>query len=104
MADVHELLRQYAEAESRAEGARDRETRLRHCAFYADFLDRARDTMFTQHQAETLGEVERDLENVRGAWRNAVEARDAEMGLKVLFPTMILYEVRGWSRGCCVVR
>jgi tetratricopeptide (TPR) repeat protein len=52
--------------------------------------------MFSSRQAETLKEIERDLENVRGAWRYAVEAGDAEMGQKVLAPTMILYEIRGW--------
>jgi predicted ATPase len=93
---VHELLRQYAESELKEDGERYRQIHLLHCEFYAEFLDSTFDDMFSSRQAETLEEIERDLENVRGAWRYAVEAGDAEMGQKVLAPTMILYEIRGW--------
>jgi predicted ATPase/class 3 adenylate cyclase len=93
---VHELLRQYAESELSENNDRYQQVHLLHCEFYAEFLDGARETIFTPRQAEILEEIERDLENVRGAWRYAVEAGDAEMGHKVIVPTMILYEIRGW--------
>jgi predicted ATPase/class 3 adenylate cyclase len=93
---VHELLRQYAESALEENEERYRQVHLRHCEFYAEFLDGALDSLFSSRQAEILEEIERDLENVRSAWRYAVEGGDAEIGLKVAVPAMILYEIRGW--------
>lgn len=93
---VHELLRQYAEAELKKDDEQYRRIHLLHCEFYADFLDDTLDSIFSSRQAEALEDIERDLENVRGAWRYAVETRDAVIGRKVVVPTMILYEIRGW--------
>jgi predicted ATPase/class 3 adenylate cyclase len=93
---VHELLRQYAESELSQDDERYQQVHLAHCEFYAEFLESASNRIFTTLQAETLETIESDLENVRGAWRYAVVARDAEMGRKVVIPALILYEIRGW--------
>lgn len=93
---VHELLRQYADSELMEDQERYQQVHLRHCEFYAEFLEDTQKTLFTSRQPEILEQIERDLENVRGAWRYAVEERDSDMGRKVIFPAMILYEIRGW--------
>lgn len=93
---VHELLRQYAESALQKDQERYQQVQLRHCEFYSEFLQDALDSLFTSRQDETLEEIERDLENTRGAWRYALEARDADMGRNVVVPVMILYEIRGW--------
>jgi len=93
---VHELLRQYAEAALQEDQERFREVQSRHCEFYADYLERVFGDLLSARQAEALGEVEADLENTRSAWRYALEARDADLGRKVIMPMMMLYEIRGW--------
>jgi len=93
---VHELLRQYAETTLGENEERSGEIHNRHCEFYSTFLEKALPELFTARQIEVLSEMERDLENVRGAWRYAVNEGDADLGRKAIMPVMFLYEIRGW--------
>ncbi len=93
---VHELLRQYADSALQEDPQIFEEVHNGHCVYYASFLERIFDEILTERQPEAIEEIEADLENARDAWRYALQARDADMGRKVILPIMYLYEIRGW--------
>ncbi len=75
---IHELLRQYAAEKlhslpDAATGARDR-----HCAYYADALQRWEADLFGSGQQEALLEMEAESENIRAAWTWALEQDHVE--------------------------
>jgi predicted ATPase/class 3 adenylate cyclase len=96
--EVHELLRQYAAAELERDRVRYHQVRDSHAAFYADLMAGAPFMMSHGQQAQMLAMVERDIENIRSAWRhhiaigNVVGAREFILGL------FMIYEHRGWYR------
>jgi tetratricopeptide (TPR) repeat protein len=69
--EVHELLRQYAA--ERLTGSMERETRDRHCAYFAAFLSERERALTGEGQSEALQEIGVEIENVRRAWHWAVE-------------------------------
>ena len=74
---IHELLRQYAEAElERANQTTDAHTA--HCAYYADFLHQRETGLKGPLQVTVLDEIEADFANVRAAWQWAVAQRNYE--------------------------
>ncbi len=73
--DIHELLRQYAEAQ--LEAAREFEaTQIAHSAYYAAFMCEHAIDIKGRRQREGLEEIEADLENLRTVWERAVSQRD----------------------------
>jgi predicted ATPase len=86
---LHELLRQYAEAELRQDPDFNTHVSEAHAAFYAALME-ASFTLFTQSdQPGALRIIEQDLDNVRSAWRhypatgNAAAARPFVEGLYI---------------------
>ncbi len=77
---IHELLRQYAadrlqESPVEAEAAQDR-----HCAYYAELMDRQSTRLRTARQRAAFEEMEADIRNVAAAWRYMVKnARTADI-------------------------
>jgi predicted ATPase/DNA-binding SARP family transcriptional activator len=73
--EIHELLRQYGqghlEAADQAEAARDA-----HVNCYADFMGEREADLQGRRQVAALDEIEADFENVRVAWRRAVQRRN----------------------------
>jgi tetratricopeptide (TPR) repeat protein len=72
---LHELLRQYAQAELEAAG-QSADACAAHCAYFSDFLQQREADLKSHRQATALNEIERDFENVRAAWQWAVAQRD----------------------------
>jgi predicted ATPase/transcriptional regulator with XRE-family HTH domain len=68
---IHELLRQYAEAELEAAGQHTRIGNA-HCIYYTNFLAHCEQHLKGPEQIARLAEIERDSENVRTAWMWAV--------------------------------
>lgn len=68
---IHELLRQFAEAELDAAG-QTADIQTAHCAYYADFLQQREAGLKGFLQVTILDEIEADFANVRGAWQWAV--------------------------------
>lgn len=93
---VHELLRQYAAAEMERDVERHRQVRTAHAAFYADIMGEAPFLMSHSRQAEMLGSIERDIENIRAAWRYHITTSNARGAQKFVLGLLMLYEIRGW--------
>lgn len=70
---VHELLRQYAAEKLQTSREEERDARMQHCAYFLDYLaDRAPDLHGGRQRAATVA-IERELDNVRSAWKYAAE-------------------------------
>ena len=75
---IHELLRQYAGEKLSAQSEVAGETQAQHARYYAAFLDQRLDGLLGGRQKEALLEIEAELNNIRAAWRWAVEHEEWE--------------------------
>ncbi|MCP4618500.1 MAG: SARP family transcriptional regulator, partial [Bradyrhizobium sp.] len=73
--EVHELLRQYAGEQLQAAGQAGA-VRDAHCVYYAGFMERRQADIQGRRETEAGREIETDFENVRAAWRWAVQGKD----------------------------
>ncbi len=94
--EVHELLRQYAAVELEQDPDRHQRVLDAHAAFYADIMGEAPFLMSHGRQAQLLGTVEGDIENIRSAWRHNVSTGNAGGAHEFVLGLFILYEFRGW--------
>jgi len=93
---VHELLRQYAEAELKADKDHCLRVQDAHGVFHADMMAELYDQFFHGNQPELVGKMEEDIDNIRAAWRHLLETQSFEEALKMIYGLHILYEIRGW--------
>lgn len=93
---VHELLRQYAEAELAARPERQAEVLYRHAQFYTGLVDDAFDLFPRGKQVEMMSAIERDLDNIRTAWRHHVVSESIDGLTRMISGMWIAHEVRGW--------
>jgi predicted ATPase/class 3 adenylate cyclase len=92
---LHELLRQYAEAELRQDPEFSTVSEA-HAAFYAALMEESF-TLFTQgDQPGALRIIEQDLDNVRSAWRHYLATGNAAAARPFVEGLYYLYEMRGW--------
>ncbi|MEO8391605.1 MAG: LuxR C-terminal-related transcriptional regulator [Chloroflexota bacterium] len=73
--DIHELLRQYAEERLRDLSHTHEQTQDRHCTYYADFIGQWGDDLTGMMHREPTAEINREIENMRVAFRQAVAGR-----------------------------
>ncbi len=71
--DVHDLLRQYLVRKLEEEPAREQAVRDRYAQHYAEFLHRRQKLLRAGRQKEVLDEIGEEIENVRAAWRWAID-------------------------------
>jgi predicted ATPase/class 3 adenylate cyclase len=94
---IHELLRQYAEAELALLPARDRAVRDAHADYFADLCDNAAG-LFALDQIRALTTIEQDLDNIRPAWRHHVATGDATGVSRMVVGLWLIHESRGWNQ------
>lgn len=88
---IHELVRQYA-----AEQIDDVTSLLNaHCAYYAGFLRQRHGDLFGGHQLAASEEIAEELENIRAAWKWAVEQNNAEALSYITGPYALFCQFRG---------
>lgn len=76
--DLHELIRQFAEAQLQAEPQVAEQVQQRHRDFYISFLEAHTADVKGRGQLETLAKIEADIDNVRIAWRGVIANRELE--------------------------
>ena len=77
--EIHELLRQYGEAQLDRDADEARRTREQHCAYYIEFLAGHEGRLKGHEQQCALREIDAELENVRAAWLWATDHAAAAM-------------------------
>jgi tetratricopeptide (TPR) repeat protein len=70
---IHELLRQYAWDQLKADPEATKTTYTLHCMYYADFLYRCSASITGPRQQEVLRSITTELRNIRAAWQQAVD-------------------------------
>jgi tetratricopeptide (TPR) repeat protein len=88
---VHELLRQYAAGKLDEDGSVRKEANDRHAEYFADLLYKREAAIIGGEQKEALLE----MDNIRSAWRWAVQRGKAAEILKSLHSLKRLYEIQG---------
>ncbi|MDP8929681.1 MAG: AAA family ATPase [Actinomycetota bacterium] len=93
---IHELLRQYAQAELQAHPDRWKGILDAHAAFYGRMMDDVLAMFVRSDQRLMLATMERDIDNARYAWRHCLATGDARAAHRFMGGFYLLYEVRGW--------
>lgn len=93
---LHELLRQYGEAELRQDPEFSTHVDEAHAAFYAELMQESLALFVRSDQPRALRIVEDDLENVRSAWRHCLAIGDATAARSFVEGLWYLYEMRSW--------
>lgn len=93
---VHELLRQYAQAELEKDAARSYEIREAHADHYSDFTEASLRLFPSSDQRLMLTTIEQELDNIRPAWRHYLVTSNPAGVLKMVGGLWISYEIRGW--------
>ncbi len=91
--DMHELLRQYGDAQLRSNGMGE-SIQDAHSYYYADFTYQRIEDLKGRRQLETLAEINADFENVRTAWNWAADHRNADRTDKMLDALVVFCELR----------
>lgn len=92
---LHALLRQFALEKLNADPAEAEYARQRHCAYFADQLLAAETGLIGGAQAETLDRLQPDLDDIRAAWRCAIERQDAAALQKMGHSLSNYFQFRG---------
>ncbi len=93
--DMHELVRQYAAEQLNASGEADA-LRDAHCAYYGDFMFQREQDLFGNSQKEGLDKVESDIDNIRSAFRHAIESGKLREISRIAASLSFFYDIRGW--------
>jgi predicted ATPase len=92
---IHELLRQYAEEQLEHSLAEAQRTRDLHCVYYTDLLHQRQKELEGGKQPAVTAEIAVDLENVRQAWRRAVQKPDVDAMQKSASTLQFFYDIQG---------
>ncbi|MFV1990491.1 MAG: adenylate/guanylate cyclase domain-containing protein, partial [Acidimicrobiales bacterium] len=93
---VHELLRQYAEAELESDTQRCDEVQAAHAEFFGNVMEQALVLLSTSDQAQMVTMVEVDIDNIRSAWRHYLAYEDGAGAQRMIATIYLVYELRGW--------
>lgn len=96
--EIHELLRQYAEARLVEDTTAQQAVRDQHVAFYSDFLAKQEDVLWSPHEKKALEVIEVEIENIRAGWNWAIDSgnlKPIEVSLDAL---ELFYDFRSWAK------
>jgi len=96
--EMHALLRQFAAERLAAEPEARAEVHRRHCSYYAGFLAAREDRLKGDDQVAALAEIAGELDNVRAAWRWAVDHGLEDQLRDSMGSLHIFYQVRSLFR------
>ncbi len=94
--DIHDLLRQFS-AEKLAASGEQPAIQAKHAAFFAEFMAKRNEDIYTNRQLEALELIDPDFKNVRSAWHFMVNHQQWEHLPKFLHSLWFYCDVR--SRG-----
>ena len=93
---VHELLRQYAEAELQKDPDKYDRILEAHAEFYSVLTEEAFALLTRSDEPLLLATIEQDIDNIRSAWRHNLATRNTTRGRRMIGGLWFVYEVRGW--------
>ena len=93
--ELHELIRQFALDQLQCSSEIYAETLDRHCRYYTAFMKQQEREIKGGAQLEAVQRITADIDNVRNAWRRAVERRDLQAIEKAAESLFLYSEMRG---------
>jgi predicted ATPase len=94
--DLHELSRQFAAERLQQRPAEEEETQDRHSTYYLAFLQGQERHLKGPKLKEALAAIKAEIDNVRLAWRWAIE-HDRWVALRDAMESLwLFYEIQGW--------
>lgn len=93
---VHELLRQFAEAQLESDPELHDRILDAHAGYYASLMEDTTALLFESDQIRMAHLVEMDIGNIRVAWRRLIQNRDGRRGAALVPSLYFVYEWRGW--------
>jgi predicted ATPase/DNA-binding SARP family transcriptional activator/Tfp pilus assembly protein PilF len=96
--EIHELIRQYASDQLARDANTKKKTQGSHCIYFAQFLHQKESVLKGRGQKEAIEEISEEIENVRLAWRHAVEHKEIDKIQQSLASLFRFYLVRSWYR------
>jgi len=92
--DMLEVVRQFARDKLQESARAWKETRDRHCAYYAAFLSERDPVLKEGHQQKALAQIGEEIDNIRAAWRWAVAHRQYAQIHEALDSLCRFYQIR----------
>lgn len=92
--ELHELLRQFAEAELRKDSATWQRVQDLHSRYFTNFLEERFARLLAAEQADIIGEINADLDNNRMAWRHALARGDLDGLLAAVQPLAAIFHTQ----------
>lgn len=94
--EMHELIRQFAQAKLALSPALQTETEARHCAYFLHVLHENETVL--ENDPVKLHEIQADLPNFRAAWVWGLQARRVDDLLKGIQPLALVFRLTGLFR------
>ncbi|MBK5106459.1 MAG: AAA family ATPase, partial [Burkholderiales bacterium] len=91
-----ETIREYAMERLQQDRQFDILAQQAHASYFADFAQGQWERLSGADRESALGEMERDIENLRTAWRYWVDKKDLEQLNRFVNSLWLLYDARGW--------
>lgn len=93
---IHELLRQFAADRLSQESGREAAVRQRHSHYFCNLLAQYEVAFKSANQREALAAVETEIENIRVAWRWAIQQQNLELIAAAYNALFLFYDTRSW--------
>ncbi|MCB9158073.1 MAG: tetratricopeptide repeat protein [Caldilineaceae bacterium] len=93
---MHELLRQFAAEKLTSRPEDEAAMNSAHARYFITFLQRQGAALHGKQQKQVLGQILADIDNLRAAWRHAVEQGQQEAVEAGLDTLATVYELCGW--------
>jgi predicted ATPase len=96
--EIHELLRQFAAEKLGRQPEDQLQAAYLHCSYFADFMHRQELQLKGPGQMTALAEIDAALDNVRVAWRRAVDQGNRVAAGKFMGGLFLYYQMRSLVR------
>jgi predicted ATPase/transcriptional regulator with XRE-family HTH domain len=96
--DLHELIRQYAEAKQVEHPGELEAAKKRHSTYYADIVQRMHNDLSSARQIDALSKMSTEMNNIRAAWQYAVNNELITAIHNFIRGLWLFYEIRGWFK------
>jgi predicted ATPase/uncharacterized protein HemY len=96
--EVHELLRQYAQARLADTPDQQDATHDAHSVYYGEFLRGRESELWSKNEKQAIEVIEAEIENIRAGWSWALERDHFDVIDHSLYAMTIFSEARGWFK------
>lgn len=94
--DMHDLIHQYAAEKLAQQPLEQEKIRDRHSRYYAEFMHRHEQALYSSRQAEIIQLIRTEFKNIQAAWQRALEYRQLELVAKCVWGLWFYCSTQGW--------